>query len=203
MFALAPFILLLVSLVIFHWLGYRTRGAISKTFWKAGDYIWLSMACFALIVGSYELRKAVSESVIAEVKANQIKYFVLGSDYNSLAAFAFIEKSNGLPKSSGGKLSSDSFDIESKFKELDASIAVDSRRLEQASSSIGKNNFEKIIVYWYPFFLALALSIRVTMASAEVFNWYKKEKPPATNDAAQKFDADQSVKETTAKLPST
>ncbi|WP_448145490.1 hypothetical protein [Pseudomonas silesiensis] len=202
MFALAPFIMLLVLLTIFHWYGYCTRGTISKTSWKVGDYIWLAMACFALVGGSYDLRKAISADVIAEVRQSQLKNFVLKIENTNVETFALLEEINSSPKSSDGKLSKTLLDIASQSKEIDARIASDSNLIKKAESEIDKNHFEKTIVYFYPFILAIALSLRITMTSAEVFNWHQNDTVPKNNDSAQKFDADQSAEEFTAKYES-
>ncbi len=56
--------LFFLLLLVFHIVGIRLKGNISRKIWKSGDYIWLSMAIFALIGGGYEFRKAISDDVI-------------------------------------------------------------------------------------------------------------------------------------------
>ncbi|MNR25123.1 hypothetical protein D3C85_1422540 [compost metagenome] len=93
-------------------------------------------------------------------------------------------------------------DIENKSKVFDERIKSEANLINKAKSDIEKNYFEKLIVYLYPFFLAAAVSFRMTMTSAEVFDWYQKDNVPKANGPAQKFDADKSVEGLTAQYES-
>ncbi|AQM20559.1 hypothetical protein [Vibrio anguillarum] len=164
------FILLLVSAHVF---GYKTSGKWSKSYWKAGDYIWLSLAFFALI-------NALSTTRINEaVQAEKVLRQKLVSSYNDRISNleegqAFMEKHFTLDG-----VDSPAFDIGLKELAEDAST-IDARTAElkndisENESHKAETAFEKNAKSLYVYFLIIGLAIRITMASAEVFDWYKK-----------------------------
>ncbi|ENO1794444.1 MULTISPECIES: hypothetical protein [Vibrio] len=167
---LLTFITLLVGAHVF---GYKTSGKWPKSYWKAGDYIWLSLAFFALI-------NALSTTRINEaVQAEKILRKQLVSSYNDRISNlekgqAFMEKHFTLDG-----IDSPAFDI--GLKELAEDASTIDARTAKLRSDISENEsqkvetaFEKSAKSIYVYFLVIGLAIRITMASAEVFNWYKK-----------------------------
>lgn len=176
--------LFFLLLLVFHMVGIRTKGKISRKIWKSGDYIWLSMAIFALIGGGYEFRKAISNDVIQStnvilIDALKERELTVQSATNELINFI---NQKDLSKYDHSRLDQ----ITKKSVVLDKSLVKNFKLQYEAEQSLNKSLFERAMVYLYPFVLAFALALRFTLASADIFDWYAK--PSLSNKTSNEQD---------------
>lgn len=181
MYTLIVASLFAVPLFILHLIGYKTKGRWSRKIWKSGDYIWLSMAIFALIGGSYEARKAISEDIIDASNKAIVSNLEKRANNVSLATeeLLTIVKHDDLSKVDDTRLG----ELADQASQLDKASIEASTRESEAKQNLDKNWLESHTVYFYPFVLALALALRITLASADIFDWYAK--PAATKQASE------------------
>ncbi|HCG8132958.1 hypothetical protein ACX07_22595 [Vibrio parahaemolyticus] len=169
-----PLVLIFITLlVVAHIFGYKTSGKWPKSYWKAGDYIWLSLAFFALI-------NALSTTRINEaVQAEEVLRQQLVSSYTD--RIANLEKVQALLEKHFTLDGIDNPVFDTGLKELAEDASTIDTHTAKLRNDISENEsqkvetaFEKNAKSFYVYFLIIALAIRITMASAEVFDWYKK-----------------------------
>ncbi|UBT76748.1 hypothetical protein LCH33_000043 [Pseudomonas amygdali] len=182
MYTLLLFALFAVLLLAFHYIGFKLRGKVSRQIWKSGDYLWLSMAMFALIGGGYEARKAISADIIESSRIAIVDNLKEREENVRLATDELLKivNYNDLSKVDDGPLG----ELASQAVQLDTDREKTSEKQSDAKQSQNKNWFEIRIVYFYPFVLAIALALRITLASADIFDWYKK--PVTLKEKAEK-----------------
>lgn len=159
-------------LLVFHWIGIWSKGKISRRIWKSGDYIWLSMAMFAIVAGGYEARKAISDDVIQSARDVLIETFEKREENIRLATGELekIVKYSDISNFDSTRLGQ----LAEQSVELDSVLSKVSKYKSEAEQNLGKNWIESHVVYFYPIALAIALALRFTLASADIFDWYAK-----------------------------
>ena len=175
MYTLVLFLLFAVLLLVFHYIGIKFKGKVSRKIWKSGDYLWLSMAMFALIGGGYEARKAISADIIESSRVAIVDNLKQRGENVRLATDELLkivdyDDLSKFDDMSLGKLARQAV-------QLDTDRDKASAKQSDAKQSQNKNWFEIRIVYFYPFVLAIALALRITLASADIFDWYAKPIP--------------------------
>ncbi|MFM9381048.1 hypothetical protein [Pseudomonas sp. UV AK001] len=185
-------------LLVFHIVGIRLKGKISRKIWKSGDYIWLFMAIFALIGGGYELRKAISDDVIQSTNVALIDTL---KERELTAQLATDELINFVNQKDLSKYDHSRLDqIAKKSVVLDKNLTENFKLQSEAEQSLSKSLFERAMVYLYPFVLAFALALRFTLASADIFDWYAK--PSSSNQTSNEPDPFTALSVSTDDIPS-
>jgi hypothetical protein len=141
------------------------------------------MAIFGLIGGGYEARKAISEDII-----NSSRKAIVFNVEKRLANINLateellkIVKYDDLSKVDNTKLG----ELADQASQLDKARTESSARQSEAQQNLDKNWLESHTVYFYPFVLAIALALRITLASADIFDWYAKPAPPQQDSESQ------------------
>lgn len=145
-----PLVLFILLVSIFHLIAFRSKGKFSKAFWKSGDYVWLSMAFFSLVTNGNE------NDVIAEDVSTSNK-----SVFYESAAFQ-----------NQGTLAINEFEV-IDIDHLHTIQKVSRHKYDDVKLKEQSVPTSNPLIAMFPYFLSIALAIRLTMASAEVFNWYK------------------------------
>lgn len=148
-----PVLLFLVFTITAHIiLGGIEKHKYSKKVWKSGEYVWLSLAAVSLLDFTSKL-KLISKINTPDTVKNYEEY------QNELLKLSEQIKTSVIPQTMTipSEIGKTIFDV-----------------TNSALDNIPQGQF--IDVVYYPFLIALALSVKVTMTSAEVFEWYKESK---------------------------
>ena len=167
-----PILIFTVLVTLFHIIGFKTKGKYPKSIWKSGDYIWLSMAFFALLSGSAELRKQDASTQLLSTKVELIKNLEKGKELVNQSTDAL----RGLILDSNEDSSRKLEELANKSEINNNKIKKNDIEISNAKENLSEWFYEDWLIYLFPFFLSFALAIRLTMASAEVFDWYSKGK---------------------------
>lgn len=172
LFKLPIFWIFIIYLILAHLVGFRSRGRFSKSLWKSGDYIWLSLAFFTLINVFSNLRIHDANTLSPILKSEIIESYNQRIDNLEDAEKLLISGIEGL--FSDSKFDVDLSDVANQAKSIDKKTMELRSHIDENEIDKMKTELESSVFSIYPYFLVFALIIRITMASAEVFNWYKK-----------------------------
>jgi hypothetical protein len=170
-FIIPPIIVALLLIVIFHIIGFKTKGKFSKYTWKKGDYIWLSLAIFSLLSASGELRIENAKREAREIQLERLN-LAIQSVTGEYEIYERIKQAKGRNILYGENNDLSQYKYENK--DLERKIEKAKNRYIEIKNDQIAWDVESFFKGIYPLFLAIAFSIRITMTSAEVLNWYRR-----------------------------
>jgi len=160
---LKPLFLFLFVVVALHFCGVKTRGKYSKSIWKSGDYIWLSMAFFAIISAAAEIRIVQAGNELPKLRSNYVGHY--DQRISELEEFTEALKNLVIHDQGNPKWESELYRLADSAKSLDENMSSTSREISAAVENSKPWAWELVLKGLFPYLLALVLSIRLTMAS--------------------------------------